>query len=144
MSTLALIAETLDHLCQHRPGPQLDLPDLARRVDDLLAPHTDELALAGWPSVLLGPVRRAAGCSRSPSATSRPRSTGSPTPCGRSARPRPRSGWLRLYQARALLAGPSTGAAEQPRELLQAALAAAEPRGMGALAAAARAQLTRI
>ena len=63
--TLALLAETIgsfgDPDGEHPRADRLDLAALARRVDELLVPHTDEVVLAGWPTVLLGPVRRARG-----------------------------------------------------------------------------------
>ncbi|MEJ2867381.1 hypothetical protein WCD74_06355 [Actinomycetospora sp. OC33-EN08] len=56
--TLALLAETLDVLDRRRAAPAARLGHLAAEVDRLLAPHSTETVLAGWPTVLLGPVAR--------------------------------------------------------------------------------------
>jgi hypothetical protein len=40
------------------PGP---LPDVARRLREILARYAGEFVLAGWPSVLLGPAERFSG-----------------------------------------------------------------------------------
>jgi tetratricopeptide (TPR) repeat protein len=66
--TLFLLAEICDEL--HTTGlngsgldgaESFDPTDTGRRLGVLLEPHLDEMALVGWPGVLVGPVARAAG-----------------------------------------------------------------------------------
>jgi hypothetical protein len=61
--TLALLAETAEMLVTagvELPG-ELDLTDLVRRLETRLVPLHGEIVLAGWPTVLLGPVTRFTG-----------------------------------------------------------------------------------
>jgi hypothetical protein len=130
--TLAVAAEAIDGLRGYRTE-RLDIPDLARRIDELIEPHTGEMALAGWPSVLIGPVRRARGqlalAAGDPAAAlehfDRAVHEVGAAPA--------QLAWLRLHRARAMLALPSGGRDEQARELLESALETATSRGMGAL-----------
>jgi hypothetical protein len=142
VATLALIAETIDSLGPPRSTDRLGLPALARRVDELLEPHTDELVLAGWPTVLLGPVRRARGLLALAAGDVDAavqhfedgiRTVGAPAQIA----------WLRHHQARALLARPSARRTARATELLAAALEVAEQKGMVALADATRREWAR-
>ncbi len=148
MPTLALLAETIDSLGgpadDHPRADRLDLAALAQRVDELLVPHTDELVLAGWPTVLLGPARRARGllalatgdldAARQHFEAAIASVPGAPAQIA----------WLRHHQARALLARRSSRRIATARELLQDALETAQQRGMAALAGAARQELARL
>jgi len=61
--TLALIAEVCEGLHRAHQADQapFDLRRLLYELDELLAPHLGEVALAGWPAVLVGPIARYAG-----------------------------------------------------------------------------------
>jgi hypothetical protein len=66
--TLFLLAEICDELHTAEvngsgldDADSFDPTDTARRLGVLLEPHLDEIALVGWPAVLVGPVARAAG-----------------------------------------------------------------------------------
>jgi hypothetical protein len=55
--TLALLAESCTRL--HRAGiRQAELAPLVAQLRTLLARHPNEIALAGWPTVLIGSVAR--------------------------------------------------------------------------------------
>jgi hypothetical protein len=131
--TLAVAAEAINSLHGFR-NDRLDVDDLARRIDALLEPHTDEIALGGWPTLLVGPVRRARGLLAL--------AVGEPDRAlehfERGIRQvRASTGqlaWLRLHQGRALLARGDLG---RGREVLEVALDTATARGIGALVAAA-------
>jgi hypothetical protein len=77
VAMLALLAEAIDSLLRTGGSPA-EHADLARQVDALLEPHTDELALAGWPTVLSVRWPGPADCSRWPWATSTPPTRTSP------------------------------------------------------------------
>ena len=131
--TLVLIAEAIDSLHGYRDD-RLDVDELARRVDALLEPHTEDTALAGWPSVLIAPVLRARG--------QLALATGDPaTALERFDRAVHKVGgapaqlaWLRLHRARGLLALRSGGWTRQVAELLDSAMDTATELGIGALA----------
>lgn len=139
--TLAVMAEAIDGLRGYRGG-RLDVDDLAHRVDALLEPHTDEMVLAGWPTVLFGPAHRARGllalATGRPEAAAEHFDQGMRMVGGCSAQ----LGWLRLHRARALLACPSHGG--EARELLASALETARERGLGALAVSCERELARL
>jgi tetratricopeptide (TPR) repeat protein len=132
--TLAVAAEAINSLDGYR-NDRLDVDDLARRIDALLEPHTDEIALGGWPTLLVGPVHRSRGLLAL--------SVGEPDRALEHfeqgiRQVRASTGqlaWLRLHQGRALLA---LGDVRRGREVLEAALDTATAKGIGALAAAAR------
>ncbi|KOG88386.1 hypothetical protein ADK38_20080, partial [Streptomyces varsoviensis] len=58
--TVTLLAEAYTKLAQRAPADS-QLPPLSIQLGERLAPHTSELALAGRPTVLLGPASRASG-----------------------------------------------------------------------------------
>jgi hypothetical protein len=130
---LAVAAEAINSL-RGFPSDRLDVHDLARRVDQLLEPHTDEIALAGWPSILIGPVHRARGLMAL--------TLGEPDRAlehfeagirqvGPSAG---QLAWLGLHRGRALLARDRPGDARRARSAFDAALETAKARGIGAVA----------
>ncbi|MCO1661163.1 AfsR/SARP family transcriptional regulator [Pseudonocardia humida] len=138
--TLAVAAEAINSLDGFR-NDRLDVDGLARRVDALLEPHTEEIALGGWPTLLVGPVHRARGLLAL--------ALGEPDRAlehfdlgirkvGASAG---QLAWLRLHQGRALIARGGPGDARRAREVLEAALDTATAKGLGALAPRARRHL---
>jgi hypothetical protein len=56
--TLAVLAETLDLLADTDQLNRSDLAGVVELTERHLAPHRGEIALAGWPAALLGPVTR--------------------------------------------------------------------------------------
>jgi hypothetical protein len=138
--TLAVAAEAINSLGGFR-NDRLDVDDLARRIDALLEPHTDEIALGGWPTLLVGPVHRARGLLAL--------AVGEPDRAlehfelgiGQVGGSAGQLAWLRLHQGRALLARGGPGDARRGREVLEAALDTATAKGIGALARMARARL---
>jgi tetratricopeptide (TPR) repeat protein len=63
--TLAVLAEAWERISRSRPGARRpELVALAGRWEKGLAPYAGELAMAGWPTVLAGPVARALGLLR--------------------------------------------------------------------------------
>jgi hypothetical protein len=138
--TLAVAAEAINSLHGFR-NDRLDVDDLARRIDTELEPHTDEIALGGWPTLLVGPVHRARGLlALAVGEIDRAlehfeqgiRQVGGSA--GQLA-------WLRLHQGRALLARDRPGDVLRAREALEAALDTANGKEIGALAAACRREL---
>jgi hypothetical protein len=97
--------------------------------------HKAEMALAGWPTVIVGPVARARGLL----ALARGDDAGA-LECFRSAASmartsRPHMARLRADRARALLLRPARETGEEASMLLATSLAAAERLGMARLAA---------
>jgi hypothetical protein len=130
---LFLLAEICDELRDETastPG-QLDLPEMAVRLQTLLEPHLGEFALGGTPAVLVGPVRRAAGLAAlvagDPGTALRYLEAAS-----REARPsaRPTQARLHLDQARAHLAHRNGDDWAAARRHLDQAVADAEQLGM--------------
>jgi AAA ATPase-like protein len=138
--TLAVAAEAIDSLDGFR-ADRLDVDGLARRVDALLEPHTDEIALGGWPTMLFGPVHRARGLMAL--ATGEPDRALEHFELGirRVGGSAGQLAWLRLHQGRALLARDAPGDARRARKALGAALDTATAKGIGALAGKARRHL---
>jgi hypothetical protein len=138
--TLAVAAEAINSLDGFR-NDRLDVDDLAGRIDSLLEPHTEEIALGGWPTLLVGPVHRARGLLAlvlgEPGRALEHFELGIRR-VGASAG---QLAWLRLHQGRALLARGAPGDARRARDVLEAALETATAKGIGALAARARRHL---
>jgi hypothetical protein len=141
--TLALLAEIIDSLGGYRTA-RLDLTGLARRVDALLVPHAAETVLAGWPTVLIGPVRQVRAqlalvlgdldCALEHVDAAIGMLGAAPAQLAR----------LRRLKARVLIAHPSPDRTAQARGLLAEVLQTATARDMGALVAAARRDLDGI
>jgi hypothetical protein len=135
--TLTLLAEACAALDLHGYGHD-EVTGLAPLIDGQLAAHKAEMALAGWPTVLVGPVARARGllalaCGDDAGALESFRSA------ARLARTsRPYMARLRTDRARALLLRPARETGEEASMLLATSLAAAERLGMARLAADVR------
>ena len=132
--TLALLAEACAGIVRSGTdvSGRLDINALLARLHGLLLPHLDEVALAGWPTVLLTPVARSLGLLQ----------LAAGDPLGaldrfdqaeqlvRSARPQ--LARLRFDRARALLL--AGGAVDEVARLLRSARSTAAELGMSLLA----------
>jgi hypothetical protein len=138
--TLAVTAEAINSLDGFR-NDRLDIDGLARRVDALLEPHTEEIALGGWPTLLVGPVHRARGLLAL--AVGEPERALAHFEAGirKVGASAGQLAWLRLHRGRALLARGRPGDPQRARDALEGALDTATAKGIGALAAAARRHL---
>ncbi len=131
--TLALLAEACGALHASDADRGVVAPAVVR-VRELLGPHAGELALAGWPTVLVGPVERALGvlaiAAGAPDAALNHFARA--WPLVKDAPPQ--LARLRYDEARAVLAvgGPAAGA--NARDLLRKAGSTAEGLGMARLA----------
>ncbi|HZD02153.1 MAG TPA: AAA family ATPase [Actinomycetes bacterium] len=141
---LALLAEACDllHSAAAEAAAQFDFRLLTERLQSLLAPHLEELTLAGWPVALVGPVARSAGlvalASGDPGGAldlfdGAARLAGSA---------RPQRARLSFDQARAWLRLGATDARSRAESLLRRSLREAESLGMARLAAQAEELLT--
>lgn len=131
--TLTLLAEACAGLAIH--GHYLDeLTGLTPLIDGALASHHAEIALAGWPTVLVGPVARARGL-LALAAGDDARAVESFHHAARRGRTSPPlMARLRADRARALLLHPSHEAREEAARLLATSLSAAKDLGMTRLA----------
>ncbi|MBM7774104.1 hypothetical protein JOD54_004308 [Actinokineospora baliensis] len=134
VTVLTLVVETIDSLARNHNLPT-DLHDLCHTTDKLLATHTGELVLAGWPAVLLGPVeplraRLALATNDFPTALSLLDN------CTNAVRTAPAQlGWFRVHRARALL---GIGRTPEARSLLNSAQIIAEQNHLHALTTTTR------
>jgi hypothetical protein len=133
--TLVLLAEVSAAL-DARGGFETELRQVLPVLRERLAAHDGEqIALAGWPTVLIGPTARARGllalaAGEPDTALSHFRTATEPV---RSSQPQ--LARLRLAQARALRRSDRPGAAAHASGLLREALRVARTYGMAALAA---------
>ncbi|MFH9966842.1 helix-turn-helix domain-containing protein [Streptomyces mirabilis] len=132
--TLVLLAEVSAAL-DARGGFEAELRQVLPALRERLAAHDGEqIALAGWPTVLIGPTARARGllalaAGEPDTALSHFRTATEPV---RSSQPQ--LARLRLAQARALRRSDRPGAAAHASGLLREALRVARTYGMAALA----------
>jgi transcriptional regulator with XRE-family HTH domain len=136
--TLTLFGEACARL-HAQPGHRALAAALSPRIDTHLAAHDGEVALGGWPTVLIGPVDRVRGLlafAAGDVATALDR-------LGRAERlvrtSPPQMARLRADRARILLGEPGAPAAEEAATLLSSSLASSERLGMARLAADIRA-----
>ncbi|MEU7044794.1 helix-turn-helix transcriptional regulator [Streptomyces varsoviensis] len=131
--TVTLLAEAYTKLAQRAPAGS-QLPPVSTQLRDRLAPHTSELALAGRPTVLLGPASRASGLLAL--AENEPaRALHHFWHAARLARSSPPlMARLRLDEARAHLHTPTPGSRRTATTLLTTALRSAEDLGMATVA----------
>ncbi|MFI6902140.1 AAA family ATPase [Nonomuraea sp. NPDC050394] len=135
--TLSLLAESCGNLHEAGAGGS-ELTALAARVSELFTPHEREVALAGWPTVLMGPAARfgavaAMAAGENDLALSRLRTAQEFT-----GGMRPQLARLRYDRARALVL---EGRPEEAAPLVERVLQTALPDGMTSLATRARALL---
>jgi len=135
--TLVLFAEACS-LLSAQPQCRGLASELAPAIDVRLAGHTGELALAGWPTVLVGPVARARALLAfvADDIATALDMLGHAERLARTSPPQ--MARLRADRARVLLSRPGrpdAGIAEEASGLLTGALAAAERLGMAQLAA---------
>jgi len=132
--TLTLLAEACAALDLHGQGRD-EVAGLAPLIDGQLAAHEAEMALAGWPTVIVGPVARARGLL----ALARGDHAGAldsfRSAASMARTSRPHMARLRADRARALLLRPGRETEEEAGMLLTTSLAAAERLGMARLAA---------
>jgi hypothetical protein len=132
--TLTLLGEACAAIDAHGGGRDAGLAELAPLVDCALAGHHPEIALAGWPTAMLGPVARTRGLLALATGDG-PQAMENFQYAARFARTsRPQMARLRADRARALLRHPDLGAPGEAATLLAAARSAAGELGMARLA----------
>jgi transcriptional regulator with XRE-family HTH domain len=132
--TLTLLAEACAAIDAHGGGRDAGLTELVPLLDTALASHHPEIALAGWPTAMLGPVARTRGLLALATGDG-PRALTDFQFAARFARTsRPQMARLRADRARALLRHPDLGAPGEAASLLAAAQSAASELGMARLA----------
>jgi transcriptional regulator with XRE-family HTH domain len=133
--TLTLLGEACAAIDAHGGARDAGLAELAPLLDGALASHHQEIALAGWPTAMLGPVARTRGLLALATGDG-PRAMDNFQFAARFARTsRPQMARLRADRARALLRCPDLGAPGEAASLLAAARSAAGELGMARLAA---------
>jgi transcriptional regulator with XRE-family HTH domain len=131
--TFTLLAEACAELASH-DNHRAVAADCAMPIDRVLTDHSSEIALAGWPTVLVGTVARARGLLAQAVGDGQ-RARKSFRHAARRARTsRPHMARLRADLAHALLLDPAPGADKEAAALLGTALLAAEEMGMAHLA----------
>jgi transcriptional regulator with XRE-family HTH domain len=136
--TLTLLAEACATIVGHGETDPNIVAALSL-IDTRLAPHDTDIALAGWPTVMIGPVARVRGMMALASGDG----DGARDAFRRAARSvrssPPMMARLRVDQARALLVQPGADSRQAAVQMLTDALTAAQNLGMAALASQARA-----
>ncbi|WP_322760506.1 AAA family ATPase [Frankia sp. Cr2] len=138
--TLSLLAESCVALTEAQVGTH-EIARLIPLLRGLLAGHADEIALAGWPTVLIGPVARFSGIlalAAGDSAEALRYFDRADRLIGSS---RPHRARLRLDRAKAVLLDGGFGAGREATDLARKALRTAESLGMALLAVQAQAVL---
>jgi tetratricopeptide (TPR) repeat protein len=144
--SLCLVVEVSD-IVAAIGGPaakRLATGDMVPRARALLEPHRNELALGGFPAVLIGPVTRslglaALGCGDHDAAIDLFKDAAKRAPDSKPVQAR-----LHLDTARALLARGHHGERSEAMDRLKQAVRTAEELGMSRLASHSRAVLTAV